>query len=226
MRKTIPDAPEVMGGWRDRLIAAMLKRMALPLYLWLYREYLQASGWAASARAHAPVDRHGRPIPWYTYAALAFIEPRLRGELEVFEYGAGYSTLWWAARVGHVSSVESELAWVEHLRPKLPVNTDLRHEPSRSTYAASAQHRGRRFDIVVIDGFDRNDCARACREALKDDGIVIWDNADREEQNAEGFEHLHGLGFRRLDFDGLGPLAGRGWRTTVFYRPHKNCLGI
>lgn len=200
--------------------------MALPRYFWLYREYLQASGWAASAHAHAPVDRDGRPVPWYTYAALAFLEPRLRADLEVFEYGAGHSTLWWAARVGHVCSVENDLAWTEHLRPRLPVNTELRYESSSATYTASAQHRSRRFDIVVIDGSDRNECARACQNTLKDDGVIVWDNTDREQEYAEGFRHLREVGFRRLDFEGLGPLGGCGWRTTVFYKPHANCLWI
>jgi len=221
----LPGEP-VAGGLRDRVIAAWLERAAFPRYLWLSREYLKTSGWGASAKVHAPVDRDGRPVAWFTYAALAFLEPRLSTDLEVFEYGAGHSTLWWAARVGHVCSAESEPAWVEHLRPKLPANTELRHEPSRAAYVGSALQRGRRFDIVVIDGLHRNVCARASLDALKDDGVIVWDNADREQEYAKGFEHLIRLGFRRLDFDGMGPLNAYGWRTTVFYRPNANCLGI
>jgi precorrin-6B methylase 2 len=213
------------GGWRDRLLAAALK-LPFVRYAWLYRLYLRSSGWAASARANAPVDGDEHPIPWYTYPALAFLEPRLRNDMEVFEYGAGHSTLWWAARVGHVCSVESDAKWIGRLRSRLPINTELRHEALNNGYAHSALHRGRRFDLIVIDGYERNDCARAATSALKDDGVIIWDNAEREQEYADGFAHLGGLGFRRLDFDGMGPLNGYGWRTSFFYRPGANCLGL
>jgi len=172
------------------------------------------------------VDRNGAPVAWYTYAALSFLEPRLRADLEVFEYGSGHSTLWWAERVAHVCSVESEIGWVEHLRPQLPANTELRHESPGSPYVRSPLDRGRRFDVIVIDGFDRNECARVCPDVLTDDGVIVWDNADREREYADGFDHLRARGFARLDFDGLGPLNGYGWRTTVFYRRAANWLGI
>lgn len=173
------------------------------------------------------MDREGLPIAWYTYSALAFIEPRLSSDMTVFEFGAGHSTLWWATRVDHVSSVESDLAWVDRLRSRLPSNTDVRHESAGSTaYARSASAREERFSIIVIDGAVRNQCAFECISALAADGIVIWDNADREALYADGFRHLTDNGFRRLDFDGLGPLNGYGWRTTIFYRPNANCLGI
>lgn len=242
--KSVPVGQQFPDGRRDRLRAVALKlplgryawlyhrlcaaalRLPFVRYAWLYKEHLRVSGWAASARANAPVDRDRRPIAWYTYSALAFLEPRLRDDMEVFEYGAGNSTLWWAARVGYVCSVESDPAWVERLRPQLPVNTQVLHEDLRAGYADSALHRGRRFDVIVIDGYLRNDCARECPSALKEGGVIVWDNTEREQDYAEGFGQLRDLGFRRLDFDGLGPLNGYGWRTTVFYRPGANCLGL
>jgi hypothetical protein len=216
---------QLLSGWRERLLAMALK-VPFVRYAWLYREHLRKSGWAASARANAPVDGNERPLPWYTYSALSFLEPRLHDDMEVFEYGAGHSTLWWATHVRHVCSVESDPTWVERLRSRLPVNTELRHEALNNGYANSALHRGRRFDVVVIDGYERNDCARAATSALKDDGVIVWDNAEREDEYADGFAHVGDLGFRRLDFDGMGPLNGYGWRTTVFYRPGANCLGL
>ena len=203
-----------------------MRRVPTLRYLMLYRGYLRESGWHASARMGAPVDADGHPVPWYTYAALAFLEPRLGAEMEVFEYGAGHSTLWWAARVSHVCSVESDMAWIERLRPRLPDNVDVRHEARSAPYAASAKQRGRRFDVIVIDGLARNECARDCLEVLKDDGVIVWDNAERERDYRDGLRHLEANGLRRIDFDGLGPLNGYAWRTTIFYRPMANCLGL
>jgi hypothetical protein len=80
------------------------------------------------------------------------------------------------------------------------------------------------FDIVVIDGRDRVSCARNSLGALKPDGVIVWDNADREEYRP-GYQFLESNGFRRLDFAGLGPLNAYQSTTAVFYRD-SNCLGI
>lgn len=113
------------------------------------------------------------------------------------------------------------------LSPSLPANADLRFEPANSaTYAHSATDRHRRFDVVVIDGIDRNACAFACLPALKDDGVVIWDNSDWSTLWAEGMDHLATNGFRRIDFRGLGPVNWRPWTTSIFYRPGQNCLDL
>lgn len=212
--------------WKFRLRTHALRRIPMLRLGMLYRGHLRASGWRVSARAGAPLTADGNPIAWYTYPALAFLEPRLRSDMEVFEYGAGNSTLWWAARVAHVSSVESDREWVGRLRLDLPPNVDVRHVPEPEAYALSAQHRGRRFDIVVIDGINRNRCANACLNVLSDSGVVIWDNAERERLYGEGLELLRSHGFRRIEFDGLGPMNGYAWRTSIFYRPETNCLGI
>jgi hypothetical protein len=209
------------------MLALALKRLPFLRYVLLRRAFLKDSGWAASARANSPVDRDGRPLAWYTYAALQFLEPRLRPEMEVFEYGAGNSTLWWASRTHFVASVESDSNWVALLTTRLPVNVDLRFEPltENGPYAHAASARERLFDIIVIDGFDRNNCALNCLAALKADGVLVWDNSDWRQMHRDAFAYLETQGFRELSFGGLGPLNGYGWATSVFYRS-RNCLGI
>lgn len=220
--------PQVPHGWRFKLLAFSLRRLPALRWVLLHRAFLKDSGWAASARANAPVDRHGRPVAWYTYSALHFLEPRLRPDMEVFEFGAGHSTLWWADRVKFVCAVESDPTWTHVLGKRLPGNTDLRYEPLQldGAYCRSALDRGRRFDLIVIDGFDRNNCARHCLPVLKDDGVIVWDNAERPDARTDGLGFLADRGFRRIEFAGVGPLNGYGWTTAVLYRPQANCLGI
>lgn len=67
---------------------------------------LREEGWLRSYREGVPVRRSGEPIPWYTYSAIAFLDERLPGDATVFEFGAGYSTLWYAARCSRVVAVE------------------------------------------------------------------------------------------------------------------------
>lgn len=224
---TASDPPVDRVALPSGLKAALLNRLPLLRVLLLIRDFLRESGWLASSRCSAPVSRDGRPLPWYTYPAVDFLEDRVRPDMAVFEYGAGNSTLWWASRVAHVSAVESDPHWAEILKPRLPPNTDLRFEPAdTASYAKAAADCGHLFDIVVIDGLDRNACAFACLPALRDTGVVIWDNSDWSTLWADGIAHLRNRGFHRLDFRGLGPLNWRPWTTSVFYRPNKNCLGI
>lgn len=209
------------------LKTALLLHLPFVRLLLLRRDFLAASGWIESCRRNVPVTRTGDPLPWYTYPAIDFLEGRVRPDMEVFEYGAGNSTLWWAGRVGHVSAVESDSAWADRLGPMLPENADLRFAVGESGgYAGSAVERQRHFDVVVIDGMERNACAHACLPALKDDGVIVWDNADWTALWADGMTHLAESGFRRIDFRGVGPLGWRPWTTSIFYRPGQNCLGL
>jgi hypothetical protein len=65
-----------------------------------------------------------------------------------------------------------------------------------------------------------------CLDALKNDGVIVWDNSDWEDQFAAGLAFLKARGFAHLDFGGIGPLNGYGWCTSIFYRRGQNCLDI
>ncbi|MGH8143023.1 MAG: FkbM family methyltransferase [Steroidobacteraceae bacterium] len=186
--------------------------------------YLRTSGWLRSRREKAAVDSSGKPLPWFTYASINFVEPRLDREMRVFEYGSGASTLWWATKVKAVVSCEYDATWHQRMSGMIPANVRLIHAPDRGTYARQILESNDRFDIVVIDAECRVECARTCVSALKPEGIIIWDNSDRTKYQ-EGFDFLTSLNFRRLDFAGMGPIDVCGWSTSVFYRTH-NCLGI
>lgn len=203
-------------------------RLAPPLKYWgLRKAYLKRTGWVRSGWANAPVDAHGGPLPWYTYPCIAFLEGRVRPEMRVFEYGSGQSTRWWAARVQHVDSVEDDKTWFERVSTDIPGNVDLRFASSDGdAYERSALDRGKRFDVVVIDGSHRDECAHATLEVIDDRGVVIWDNTQKPGVFSEGLGTLEAAGFRRVDFFGIGPLNMDPWCTTVLYRPGANCFNL
>ena len=184
--------------------------------------YLVSTGWARSRRERAPVDREGRPLPWYTYPAIRFLEARMRPHFRVFEFGAGNSTRWWAERVAGVHAVEHDAGWVDRLRPQLGGNAAVEYRPVDS--ADYPVPDGGPFDIVVIDGRRRNECARHAVAALAGNGVIVWDNSERERYD-EGKRHLVALGFRQLDFWGVVPGNVKEIATSIFYRA-DNCLGI
>ena len=73
------------------------------------------------------------------------------------------------------------------------------------------------FDVIVVDGMARALTAWVAARQVKPDGLVVFDNADREEY-APAYEALEAEGFARIDFWGLGPLNPYEWCTSVFVR--------
>jgi len=51
------------------------------------------------------------PLPWYAYDASDYLETILRPDFVGLEYGSGGSTLWFAHRVGRITSVEHDARW-------------------------------------------------------------------------------------------------------------------
>jgi hypothetical protein len=203
---------------RNRIPAALRD----PLELLLAKNsVLATTGWSRSRRELASVDSEGSPIPWITYPAIRFLEPRVKATFNVFEFGSGLSTLWWAKRAAHVTSVEHDRAWHARVAAKAPANaTVILADDEQYVTAAS----GQTYDIIVNDGIRRPDCARHAVASLAAGGVIVWDNTD-ELKDRPGHDFMDAAGFRRLDFWGLGPLMVRESCTTVFYRP-DNCLGI
>jgi precorrin-6B methylase 2 len=146
--------------------------------------------------------------------------------MDVFEYGCGNSTLWWASRVRRIVSCEHDAAWYQQTRTTLPQNAELHHVALEygGAYSQLITRYSKEFDIVFIDGRDRVNCINHCLPALKSGGVVILDNSD-EAEYVDGIQFLSANEFKQLHFAGPGPITAAIWRTTVFYK-QNNCLGI
>ncbi len=209
-----------------KLAAAALRLTRLePLVLLARASPLLHDGWFRSFRLGRAVDGEGRPIPWISYPAIEFLSARVPAGLDVFEYGAGSGTLWWAGRARRVVAVEHDEAWYRRMSAQVPANVRLLHVPLEpaGTYARSILDEGA-FDVVIIDGRERVECARIAPERLNPRGVIVFDNSDRAEY-AEGYRALEDRGFRRIEFSGMAPAVIEKIGTSIFYRP-DNCLGI
>jgi tRNA A58 N-methylase Trm61 len=186
--------------------------------------YLFSSGWVRSLGTFLPEDADGKPLPWYSYPMIEFLNGRLESGFCVFEYGTGNSTRWFASRVKTVDAVEHDEQWARHAQDNSPHNVRIMHHGDDETYPDAPNTAGRSFDIIVIDGLRRVECAERCLDCLAPDGVIIFDDAQREGYRS-GFQVLESAGFRRLDFYGLAPINATPKSTCVFYRP-DNCLKI
>ena len=71
-----------------------------------------------------------------------------------FEYGSGYSTLFYARHDHHVVAVESDRQWYDKLQTMAPANVALLWHPldSDGDYCRTVTQADERFDVIVSDG--------------------------------------------------------------------------
>lgn len=158
---------------------------------------------------HDVDDMIGLDLAWWSYRAIDAVEAHLAargGDAVVFEYGAGASTAWLARRSASVTSVEHDVGFADYLRPLLAADrevagrAEVRLVPAVPTVAPAvpSQRRGHAgldfsnyvraidavegsFDLVVVDGRARVACVRQALPRLAPTGLLLLDNADRDE---------------------------------------------
>ncbi|MCM4161415.1 FkbM family methyltransferase [Antarcticibacterium flavum] len=188
---------------------------------------LQSEGWHLSLKKNSALDSNGDELPWYTYPFIHFLKQRLNKDLVVFEYGSGNSTIWYSKRVKQVVSVEHNVEWFNKIKSRVSNSSNVDYifkNLGSGEYQNEILNYNNAFHIVVIDGLQRVQCSLNTLGALKEDGVIIWDNSDRSEYE-EGYNFLLSQGFKRIDFWGIGPLNYYSWSTSVFYKD-GNCLNI
>lgn len=169
----------------------------------------------SSLRGEA-VDSHGEPIPWYTYPAIWFLQQKNFTGKTVLEFGAGQSTLWWAQRAAKVVAFEGNQLWYERLKSVLPADVEMYYDPAGGMSGFEEVLRDRHFDLIVIDGQNRENCAKAAPALLASGGAIVIDNSDGGGDSL--FEPFRDIGFSRVDFYGFFPVILRPGCTSLFFR--------
>lgn len=187
---------------------------------------LKDDGWFESFNTKKSIDKDGNPIPWCTYPFIKFIEPRLKKDFTVFEYGSGNSTIWYAKKVKQIISVENDEAWFKVISKILPANAKLIYIKSDidGEYCRSVIKQNIKFNIIIIDGRDRINSIKFSVNQLTDDGIIVFDNSQIEKYK-EGLNLLNSMNFKKIDFIGSLPIVSHDNQTSIFYRDN-NCLNI
>lgn len=188
--------------------------------------YLHQTGWLKSLEQKRPTGGDGAEVPWMNYPVVSFLQNRLTRNLDLFEFGSGYSTSFYARLVHCVTSVESNEAWLELVKKRVPENVELIYKPDDTDgeYCRTVHLSRRKYDVIIVDGRDRVNCLRQGVEALSDRGVILLDDSQRKEY-AAGISEARAKGFLALAFEGLKPAGNEIDRTTIFYR-RNNCLGL
>jgi len=214
----------------------MLPLKAVTHSLKVFKTLLLDYRYFASVQGHALTDKDGY-IPWFTFPAIEALKNWNLSARRVFEYGSGYSTLFWAANTAQVISVEHNPEWHERISSLLPVNAriilapitqgDNEHEPLPQTrsqfarYAESIKDQNDLFDIIVIDGYSRSrvrhQCAQVSLPHLSHHGMMIVDNSDWLPATCL---YLRRAGLIQIDFSGFVP-GNPHTQTTSFFLTAK-----
>ncbi len=207
-----------------RLTRQLLGPKLIGLYHLSRLTALDEWGWYESIAKRFPCDKDGEPVPWMSYPAVALLGAKAAADWDVFEYGAGYSTLWWGKRCRTVVSCEHDATWCKLLSRQLPGNCSLISLPLDERYPDAARRSGRMYDVVVVDGRKRVRSALAAVGSLKERGVLVWDDTERPYYQ-DGLSKLTAEGFRRIDLVGMSPLIMAPKHTSILYRD-GNLLGL
>jgi hypothetical protein len=159
-----------------------------------------------------PTAPDGSPLPWYTFPAIEYLQALDARGLNIFEYGCGNSSLFWVGKGANVWCVEHNPEWYETMRLQSSGLRGLMLREDKDGYAKAIHEIVDSFDIIVIDGIWRNECANETLNCLKPESIIILDNSDWYTDVAQT---LRNQGFFQVDFNGFGPCVDFCTCTSV-----------
>jgi len=193
-------------------------------------------------------------IPWIAFGAIDFLQRRDLSGARVFEWGSGGSTLYWLSRNAKtVISIEHDANWYKLVQERIDGRADLRLIESAVDESATADDIadpvaavsadvpsfGRRFtayaeaidsfedesfDVVLVDGRARPSCIHHGAPKVRQGGLLIVDNADRDYYLAQTASCLDGFDARW--FSGAAPGLSMRSTTAIFARERiVRCAG-
>jgi hypothetical protein len=126
---------------------------------------------------------------------IDFLKASLKPHFRVFEYGSGFSTLFYAPLVSEVYSLETRKEWYDLIISKnIPnIHIKLSHP---SSFVQDIEIFGQlKYDLIIIDSIRRIECLQIASNFISDNGLIVLDNSERENlQNADNIAKSCNLG--------------------------------
>jgi hypothetical protein len=193
----------------------IIRNMGYGHTLWILNYIANTLGGHKSFISKLPVDKVGHPLPWYTYPAIEYFQQLDFSKCDIFEYGSGNSSKFWSQRAQTITSVESDPNWYESSNNDLCRNQKLFLMTEKPEYINSIHINNCLFDLIIIDGLYRFNCAMEAVKRIKKGGLIILDNSDWWPNTAK---LLRDAGFNQIDFIGPGPLNSYAWSTSIYFQ--------
>lgn len=159
--------------------------------------------------------------------AVELVEGLLHEDMDVFEYGSGYSTVWLAQRVKRVVFVEHDRAWYEEtdraLREVGRVSkTKGVYVEDENDIAGAIEHYGE-FDLILVDCLDRQRVSAVAEavDHVKPGGYLVLDDSQWN-MLQPARQALEALGWNAVTHNGQHRRKNgdvRYHQTTIYQRP-------
>lgn len=130
--------------------------------------------------------------PWLTRSANEILSSYLTQHDIGLEFGSGRSTIWFAKRVGHITSVEHNEEWYKKVSMMLsndslnnvtyyylPKDKDGKDGDDSSYVKTIDKIETVSIDFVIVDGIYRDYCAQKAIRVIRPGGVLIIDNVNR-----------------------------------------------
>jgi hypothetical protein len=121
-------------------------------------------------------------LPWLGYRAIRHLEGLLEPDWKVLEFGSGMSTLWFAKRCHTVVSIEDNEQWYlkvsEILEDNGATNVEYKLKSAKEYHILDECMDGY-FDFTLIDGTQRDKCAKSALAKIREGGYIYLDNTDK-----------------------------------------------
>lgn len=176
------------------------------------------------------LDKDNHPIPWYTYSAIEYLSQFDFHDKTVFEFGAGYSSAFWAERAKYVVSVEDNSVWFSKWRKDFQYsNWNILLRSEGKPYYSAILENDNNYDVIVIDGKCRAECTETAIKRLKKGGLIILDDSDRintSREYVQAVSNLKKANLLQVDFYGCCPMDNYTKATSIFLDRNFNfaCL--
>jgi len=134
-------------------------------------------------------------LPWFSYAAIDFLQEFVKPHMSVCEFGSGGSTLFFARRAKSVFSIEDNPKWFELVTRRLEQSSlgnakvqlhpfDFKNPIGFETSEYLSAMPDELFDIIVVDGSEewtqvRPICFAKAESRVKPGGIIVVDDSWR-----------------------------------------------
>jgi hypothetical protein len=153
-------------------------------YKHLDQHFLSPSGWKISKLKNSPMNKNYKPLPWFSYSAIEFLNNLDIKSKTVFEYGSGNSTLWWSTKVKNVISIEHDELWYKNINKKLEKNVDLKLITQDKDIQNSNEELKKFLKIIGTDDWDY-DNEKITRRGLNDINFLDYAKSIENYQNID-----------------------------------------
>ena len=125
--------------------------------------------------------------PWLTKLSIRLLVDLIMESDIGLEFGSGRSTLWFAKKCKHLTSIENNPYWYKKISAKLNNYNNIEYylknlkESAKNSEYYNSIHafKDDHFDFILIDGKYRDLLALESINKLKKGGLLILDNAER-----------------------------------------------